>query len=107
MLGWFDGPDPLAARRADMRIGLTGGIGSGKSTVAAMLPASDAVRAVDTDRIARELTLPGGAAMPAVQAAFGAGVVAGDGGLDRAAMRDLVFADAGREATRLEPSSTR
>ena len=77
-----------------MRIGLTGGIGSGKSTVAAMLQRRGAAL-VDTDRIARELTLPGGAAMPAVQAAFGAGVVAGDGGLDRVAMRDLVFRDAG------------
>jgi len=75
-----------------MHIGLTGGIGSGKSTVAAMLVRHGA-SLVDTDAIARQLTLPGGAAMPAVAEAFGPSVVAADGGLDRAAMRALVFAD--------------
>jgi len=77
-----------------MLIGLTGGIGSGKSTVAAMLQREGAAL-VDTDLIARQLTLPGGAAMPAVEAAFGAAIVAAEGGLDRAAMRALVFRDAG------------
>ncbi|RZL62692.1 MAG: dephospho-CoA kinase [Variovorax sp.] len=78
-----------------MRIGLTGGIGSGKSTVAALWVAQGAVL-VDTDAIARAIARPGGAAMPAIQAAFGSAVIAADGGLDRAAMRQLVFAD--REA---------
>lgn len=75
------------------RIGLTGGIGSGKSTVAAMLVA-DGATLIDTDAIARAITQPGGAAMPAVEAAFGPSVVAADGSLDRARMRELVFADA-------------
>lgn len=74
------------------RIGLTGGIGSGKSTVAAMLVAEGAVL-VDTDAIARDIASPGGIAMPAVEAAFGPAVIASDGGLDRAAMRQIVFAD--------------
>ena len=75
-----------------MRIGLTGGIGSGKSTVAALLVAEGATL-VDTDAIARAVAAPQGAAMPALAAAFGASVVAADGGLDRARMRELVFAD--------------
>ena len=75
-----------------LRIGLTGGIGSGKSTVATLL-AGHGAAVVDTDAIARELTLPGGAAMAAIAAAFGTRVIAGDGALDRAQMRELVFAD--------------
>lgn len=82
------------------RIGLTGGIGSGKSTVAALLVAQGAVL-VDTDAIARSIAQPGGIAMPALEAAFGPGVIAPDGGMDRAAMRQIVFADAGAK-TRLE-----
>jgi dephospho-CoA kinase len=77
-----------------MRIGLTGGIGSGKSTVASMLVRHGATL-VDTDLFARQLTLPGGAAMPAIQQAFGAEVVGADGSLDREAMRERAFADAG------------
>jgi dephospho-CoA kinase len=77
-----------------MLIGLTGGIGSGKSTVAAMLVRTHGAVLVDTDLIARQLTQPRGAAMPAVAQSFGAQVVAGDGSLDRAAMRALVFEDA-------------
>ena len=75
------------------RLGLTGGIGSGKSTVAAMLQALGA-HLVDTDAIARALTAPGGAAMPALREAFGAEAVAPDGSLARAHMRERVFADA-------------
>ncbi len=75
-----------------MRIGLTGGIGSGKSTVAAMLVAQGAAL-VDTDAISHSLTQPRGAAMPAIEAAFGSSVIAADGSLDRAAMRERVFAD--------------
>lgn len=74
------------------RIGLTGGIGSGKSTVAALLVAEGAVL-VDTDAIARRIAEPGGIAMPAIEAAFGRTAIATDGGLDRAGMRQLVFAD--------------
>jgi dephospho-CoA kinase len=75
-----------------MHIGLTGGIGSGKSTAAGVLVAQG-WRLVDTDAIARTLTQPGGAAMPDLAERFGQQVLAADGGLDRAAMRALVFAD--------------
>ena len=73
-------------------IGLTGGIGSGKSA-AANLFADLGATVVDTDAIAHELTGPGGGAMPALREAFGARMVAEDGRLDRAAMRALVFSD--------------
>jgi len=73
-------------------VGLTGGIGSGKSTVAEGLARMGA-SVVDTDEISRELTGPAGAAMPAVQAAFGARFVTAEGTLDRAAMRSLAFED--------------
>lgn len=76
-----------------MRIGLTGGIGSGKSTVAALFVRRHRVQLVDTDLIARQLTLAGGAAMAAIERAFGAGVVAADGSLAREAMRERVFED--------------
>jgi dephospho-CoA kinase len=76
-----------------MHIGLTGGIGSGKSTVAALLVGNGAAL-VDTDAIARQLTQAGGAALPAVEREFGASAIGPDGGLDRAAMRSIVFADA-------------
>ncbi len=74
-------------------VGLTGGIGSGKSAVAALF-AELGAEVVDTDAIAHELTAPGGAAIAAIRAAFGDDVIAGDGALDRAAMRRRVFADA-------------
>jgi dephospho-CoA kinase len=76
-----------------MRVGLTGGIGSGKSTVAGLLREAGAA-VVDTDAISRGLTLAGGAAMPAVAQAFGANFVTADGALDRERMRALVFSDA-------------
>lgn len=76
-----------------MRIGLTGGIGSGKSTVAQALVIQGGALLVDTDAISRALTLPGGAAMPAIAQAFGPGFVTADGALDRAAMRELAFRD--------------
>lgn len=76
-----------------MRIGLTGGIGSGKSTVAAMLARLGATL-IDTDAIARAIALPGGAAIPAIELAFGRDVLDAAGGLDRARMREIVFADA-------------
>jgi dephospho-CoA kinase len=74
------------------RIGLTGGIGSGKSTVAALL-AGHGATLIDTDAIARELTAAGGAAMPALIERFGPAVADASGALDRAAMRDLAFGD--------------
>jgi dephospho-CoA kinase len=80
--------------------GLTGGIGSGKSAVADRLAALGAV-VIDTDAISRELTAPGGAAIAPLASAFGAGAIGRDGGLDRAAMRQRVFSDAG-ERRRLE-----
>ena len=73
-------------------IGLTGGIGSGKSTVADRFAALGATL-VDTDLIAHALTGPAGAAMPAIGAAFGPEVIAEDGRLDRAAMRARAFSD--------------
>ena len=73
-------------------IGLTGGIGSGKSTAALALVACGAWP-VDTDAIARALTLPGGAAISALTAEFGAQALAADGSLDRARMREIAFAD--------------
>ena len=80
-------PDPVAA----LRIGLTGGIGSGKSTVARRFGALGAL-AVDTDAIAHALTAPGGDAIAAIAEAFGAGMIGADGAMDRAQMRSLAFA---------------
>lgn len=88
-------PSPAPSPRRDpagVVVGLTGGIGSGKSTVADRFEARGAV-IIDTDRIAHELTVPGGAAMAAIEAAFGPTVIATDGSLDRAAMRALAFSD--------------
>ena len=73
-------------------IGLTGGIGSGKSTVAQLLVGCGA-QLVDTDAIARTLTQPGGGAMAAIAATFGPQAVAADGSLDRAQMRTRAFAE--------------
>lgn len=73
-------------------IGLTGGIGSGKTTVAERLRTRGAA-IVDTDEISRALTATGGAAVPLLREAFGASFIAADGSLDRAAMRRLAFGD--------------
>jgi len=73
-------------------VGLTGGIGSGKSTVADCFAALG-VPVIDTDVIARDLTAPDGAALAAIRAAFGEAVMQADGTLDRAALRRRVFAD--------------
>ena len=75
-----------------LRIGLTGGIGSGKSTVAGLLVQHGAAL-IDTDAIARELSLPGGAAIAAIRAAFGSEFIDAAGTLDRTRMRALVFAE--------------
>lgn len=74
-------------------VGLTGGIGSGKSTAADMFAALGAA-VVDTDEISRSLTGAGGAAMPAIREQFGAEYIAADGGLARDRMRGLVFGNA-------------
>lgn len=74
------------------RIGLTGGIGSGKTTVAGMLAGLGAA-VVDADAISRSVTGPGGAAIKAIRAGFGPGMVDGQGAMDRQAMRALVFSD--------------
>jgi dephospho-CoA kinase len=79
-------------------VGLTGGIGSGKSTVAELFAQRGAVL-VDTDAIAHQLSGPQGEAIGAIAAAFGSAVLRADGGLDRAAMRRLVFADPTAKAT--------
>lgn len=75
-----------------LRIGLTGGIGSGKSTVAALLAATGAA-VIDTDVIARRLTRPGGRAIAAIKAEFGADVIDVTGAMDRERMRALAFTD--------------
>ncbi|MBW8828194.1 MAG: dephospho-CoA kinase [Burkholderiales bacterium] len=75
-----------------LRIGLTGGIGSGKSTVAALL-ASHGAAIIDTDAIARRLTLAGGAAISAIREGFGDGFIDASGALDRDCMRALAFTD--------------
>ena len=75
-----------------MKIGLTGGIGSGKSTVAGFWQQAGAVL-IDTDAIARQLSGPGGAAIVAIAGEFGPSVLTADGALDRSAMRDLAFSD--------------
>jgi dephospho-CoA kinase len=73
-------------------VGLTGGIGSGKSVVAKLF-AERGVSIVDTDQIARGLTAPHGAAMPDILAEFGRDMAGADGAMDRARMRELVFRD--------------
>jgi dephospho-CoA kinase len=73
-------------------IGLTGGIGAGKSTVSALLAARGA-EVIDADAITRDLQQPGTAVFEAMVERFGSGIVAADGTLDRQAVADLVFAD--------------
>jgi dephospho-CoA kinase len=73
-------------------IGLTGGIGAGKSTVAEMLAARGA-HVIDVDALGRTVIAPGGRATPAVVAEFGDGVRGADGGVDRGALAAIVFAD--------------
>jgi dephospho-CoA kinase len=81
-------------------IGLTGGIGSGKTTVADLF-AAHGVTVIDTDLIAHGITAPGGVAMPLIESEFGREFVAENGSLDRAKMRARVFADDAAKA-RLE-----
>jgi dephospho-CoA kinase len=78
-----------------MRVGLTGGVAAGKSTVSAMLSELGAA-VVDADQLAREVVAPGTDGLAEVVDAFGTEVLAEDGGLDRAALGAIVFADPGR-----------
>jgi len=73
-------------------MGLTGGIGSGKSTVAGMLAQLGAV-VIDADALSRSLTAAGGRAIDAIRAQFGAAMIGADGAMDRQAMRQRVFSD--------------
>ncbi len=75
-----------------LKIGLTGGIGSGKTHIANIL-ADQGASVIDTDMVAHQLTAPHGLAMPAIIEKFGQHMVAADGSLDRARMRQHVFAD--------------
>jgi dephospho-CoA kinase len=77
-------------------VGLTGGIGSGKSA-AAQVFGELGISVIDTDAIAHALTAPGGAAIAPIRAAFGAGYITPEGALSRARMRDLVFADVAKK----------
>jgi dephospho-CoA kinase len=80
------------SRQRPLRIGLTGGIASGKSTVAAMFK-DLGVPVIDTDVIAREVVEPGTPALEEICRTFGQAVVATDGSLDRGAMRSIIFSD--------------
>lgn len=73
-------------------VGLTGGIGSGKSAAAQLFEALG-ITVIDTDAVAHALTGPGGAAIEPIRAAFGADYLTPEGALERARMRELVFAD--------------
>ena len=90
----------MSPARAGRRVGLTGGIGSGKSAVSALLRDCGAT-VVDADALAREAVAPGSAGLAEVVAEFGDDVLATDGSLDRVAMASKVFADPGARA-RLE-----
>ena len=85
----MDGRGPTVGR---MRVGLTGGVGSGKSTVAARLAEHGAL-VVDADAISREVLEPGTDGLRAVVERFGDGVLAADGSLDRPALASIVFSD--------------
>ncbi|MFE9095074.1 dephospho-CoA kinase [Streptomyces sp. NPDC007264] len=81
-----------------LKVGLTGGIGAGKSEVSRLLVECGAVL-IDADRIAREVVAPGTAGLAAVVEAFGEDVLAPDGSLDRPRLGSLVFSDPGKLAT--------
>ena len=84
-------------KRRVFRVGLTGGIASGKSTVARLFEALG-VPVIDTDVLAREVVAPGEPLLGQIAARFGAGVLAEDGSLNRAALRAIVFSDAAARA---------
>ena len=78
-----------------LRVGLTGGIGSGKSAVSSLLRARGAV-VIDADQLAREVVAPGSPGLAAVAEEFGPAAIAADGSLDRAALAAIVFSDPAR-----------
>jgi len=78
-----------------LRVGLTGGIGSGKSSVSSLLRARGAV-VIDADQLAREVMAPGSPGLAAVAEEFGPAAIAADGSLDRAALAAIVFSDPAR-----------
>lgn len=82
----------MTAAAVPFAVGLTGGIGSGKSLVADLF-AERGAAIIDTDLIAHQLTMPHGAAIPAIRATFGDAFLTSDGAMDRLKMRQLVFAD--------------
>ena len=91
---WRRGEGRASVPRAGrpLRVGLTGGIGSGKSTVARLLARRDAT-VVDADAISRRVTGAGGAVLGRIRSVFGDGVITADGALDRSAMAGLIFSD--------------
>ncbi len=91
---WRQGVGRASVPRAGrpLRVGLTGGIGSGKSTVARLLARRDAT-VVDADAISRRVTGAGGAVLDRIRGVFGDGVITADGALDRSAMAGLIFSD--------------
>ncbi len=86
-------PETRDAPRPRFRVGLTGGIASGKTTVSSLF-ADLGAAIIDTDVIAREVVEPGRPALAAIRNEFGEAVMAEDGTLDRAAMRRVIFTDA-------------
>ena len=86
---------PSGSKHSSFRVGLTGGIASGKSTVADILGELGA-DIIDTDVIARAVVEPGQPALDEIRRHFGDGIVADDGTLDRRALRKLIFADDGQ-----------
>jgi dephospho-CoA kinase len=86
-----------AAGDVVLRVGLTGGIAAGKSVVSRRLAALG-IAVIDHDRLARQVVEPGSEGLAAVVAAFGSGILAADGSLDRAALGERVFADAAARA---------
>lgn len=95
MVGTFS-----SSRAQPLRVGLTGGIGSGKTAVADLLEARGAA-VIDTDAIAHALTAPGGLAIEPLRREFGPDMIGPDGAMDRPRMRALVFSD-GQAKARLE-----
>jgi len=85
--------DTMQATHSPFRLGLTGGIGSGKSTVGQMLVDAGAAL-IDADAISRSTTAPGGSALAAICQTFGTEYITAEGALDRDRMRTLVFSDA-------------
>lgn len=84
--------DLMQATPSPFRLGLTGGIGSGKSTVGQMLMDAGAAL-IDADAISRSVTAPGGSALAAIAQTFGSEYITAEGALDRDRMRTLVFSD--------------